>query len=217
MKTNRRSKRVKKTRRNRRSRRMQRGGGGGGEGGGDPMYNYLIEFCKKNCQNEYNVSFLQQPSRHGETPEQRRISCLTTCDHMYVLLKHYDDKTAVNGWYIFSTRHSEESVYYYLAHIIMTKDNPNALTHAAGLLPTLYRITPEMDINLMDEKLDKLPDLKKTYKTGRWYNKKSWKLIYNEATRLFEWTNQTDDKEIPQPFHIASPLKIGYEIATEVN
>lgn len=215
MKTNRRSKRVKKTRRNRRSRRMQRGGGGGGEVRGDPMYNYMVGSCKKNCQDDYDLRKLQgNYSYHGITLEQFLTSCLETCDNIYVPLEHYDEETAVNGWYIFSRRHSDMYVHYYLAHIIMTKDNPHALNYVDSLK---YRITTEMGINLMDKKLDELPDLQKTYETGgRWYQrKKLWKLMYNEGERLFKWTNQKD-KEMTQPFLIESPLKIGDNIATEV-
>jgi hypothetical protein len=95
----------------------------------------------------------------------------------------------------------------------MTEGNPHALNYVDSLK---YPITTEMDIKLMDNKLDELPDLQKTYKTGRWYQRtKLWKLMYNEGERLFEWTNQKD-KEMTQPFLIESPLKIGDNIATEV-
>ena len=198
MKTNRRSKRVKKTRRNRRSRRMQRGG--------DPMYEYNIGMCKKRClhDNIYIIDPMKDPEGVIEQVNYKR--CIQNCETTIKPLKHYDEKTAVNGWYIFSRRHSDVYVYYYLAHTIMTKNNPNALNFVDSLK---YPITAEFD-----EKLDELPDLQKTYKTGRWYQRKqSWKLMYNEGERLFEWTNQKD-KEMTQPFLIASPLKIGDEIAT---
>jgi hypothetical protein len=215
MKTNRRSKRVKKTRRNRRSRRMQRGGGGGGEVRGDPMYNYMVGSCKKICEDDYNLRKLQgNYSYHGITLEQFLTSCLETCDNIYVPLEHYDEETTVNGWYILSKRQSDHvNVHYYLAHKIMTEGNPHALN---SLNPTNYYITTK-DIKLMDKKLDELPDLQKTYKTGRWYQMKNklWKLTYDKPNRLFKWTNQ-EDKEMTQPFLIESPLKIGDNIATEV-
>jgi hypothetical protein len=183
------------------------------------MYNYLIKNCKKDCDSQHTNKPTENGMRHeSDYDKQGYEICILGCDTTFKPLKHYDvEHATANGWYIFSTLHSEGSVYYYLAHKIMTKDNLNALNHASGLPPTLYRITTKMDINLMDKKLDKLPDLQKTYETGRWYQRKQiWKLIYNEVARLFEWTNQTDDKEIPQPFLIASPLKIGDKIATEV-
>jgi hypothetical protein len=190
---------------------MQRGGGGGGEVRGDPMYNYMVGLCKKTCQDDYNLRKLQgNYSYHGITLEQFLTSCLETCDNIYVPLEHYDEKTTVNGWYILSRRHSDVNVHYYLAHKIMTEGNPHALNYVDSLK---YPIPTEMDIKLMDKKLDELPDLQKTYKTGPWYKKKLWKLMYNEGERLFEWTNQKD-KEMTQPFLIASPLKIGDNIAT---
>jgi hypothetical protein len=172
------------------------------------MYKYRVETCKKDCTSQHTNKPTEIGRRQYDYDEPGYKRCIHECNTTIIPLNHYDVKTATkNGWYIFSKLNLYQSVEYYLAHTIMTYHNPYALHDQ---VPTSYVITTEMD-----KKLDELPDLQKTYKTGPWYKKKLWKLMYNEGTRIFEWTNQKD-KEIPQPFLIASPLKIGDNIATEV-
>ncbi len=120
-------------------------------------------------------------------------------------------------------------VEYYLAHKIMHPDE--TIKRTSDLITPSYLITytneSDKKANEFDKKLDELPDLKKTYETyetyetGSWFNRlfkkkliNTWKLIYNDETRLFEWQNQTD-KKMTRDFLIESPLKIGDNIATE--
>ena len=182
------------------------------------MYEFMIKRCKEDCDSLHtNKSTEYGMRRESEYDYQGHANCITKCDDKYKPLQHYDVKTATkNGWYIYSNLNSHNIVDYYLAHEFM---HPNKTIKRESDLITPYFITntneTDKKANKFDEKLDELPDLDKTYETGRWwFTKKTWKLIYNDKTQLFEWQNQTD-KKMTREFLIESPLKIGDNIATE--
>ena len=169
------------------------------------MIKRCIDDCYSDHTNKSTESGMRSASGYA-TNNQGLTKCIEECNDRNKPLKHYNVKTATkNGWYIFSKINSHQMAEYYLAHKSMTTDETDVINTES------YLIT---NANEFDKKLDELPDLKKTYKTGSWYTKKkTWKLIYNNETGLFEWQNQTD--KTTHPFLIESPLKIGDKIATE--
>jgi hypothetical protein len=199
------------------------------------MYEFMIKSCRKDCDSQHtnkptNTSIRSLSGPGPNTDDRGHADCIQKCYENNKPLKHYSSETATEtGWYIFSNLNSHHMVEYYLAHKIMHPDE--TIKRTSDLITPSYLITytneSDKKANEFDKKLDELPDLKKTYETyetyetGSWFNRlfkkkliNTWKLIYNDETRLFEWQNQTD-KKMTRDFLIESPLKIGDNIATE--
>lgn len=189
------------------------------------MYEFMIKSCKEHC-----LLLEQIRSRNINNPpeEEKEVNyetCIKNCETDFIPLQHYSRENATkNGWYIYSKYNSHGKAEYYLAHKKMP--DHNLVIQSPSYFIT-YTNESDKKANEFDKKLDELPDLKKTYETyetyetGSWFNRlfkkkliNTWKLIYNDETRLFEWQNQTD-KKMTRDFLIESPLKIGDNIATE--
>ena len=178
------------------------------------MYEFMIKRCKEDCllRDQIRSRNINNPPEEEEK-EVNYETCIKNCETDFIPLQHYDVKTATqNGWYIYSKYNSHGKAEYYLAHKKMP--DHNLVIQSPSYFIT-YTNESDKKANEFDKKLDELPDLDKTYETGRWwFTKKTWKLRYNVETLLFEWQNQTD-KKMTRKFLIESPLRIGDKIATE--
>ena len=187
------------------------------------MYKFMIKRCKEDCllreqirsRNINNPPEEAEEEKKEEKEEEKEVNyetCINECETKFIPLKHHSRETATqNGWYIYSKYNCYGNVEYYLAHETMPDHN---LPIQSPSYFITYTNETDKKANEFDKKLDELPDLDKIYKTGMLFTKKTWKLIYNVETRLFEWQNQTD-KKMTQEFLITKPLKIGDKIATE--